>query len=43
MKMIEWIFYTANIKQKMFAVTVCDRKTRKEIYDRRKERRNGSN
>lgn len=38
-KIIAWIlwwnFCTANMKQKMFAVTVCDHKIRKEIYDSR--------
>ena len=29
---LQWIFCTANMKRKMFAVTVCDRKTRKKIY-----------
>ena len=29
---MQWIFCTANTKQKIFVVTVCDRKIRKEIY-----------
>jgi len=31
------------MKQKIFVVTVCGRKIRKEIYDRREERRNSQN
>lgn len=31
------VFCTANMKQKIFVVTICDRKIRKEIYDRREE------
>ena len=29
---MQWIFCTVNTKQKIFVVTVCDRKIRKEIY-----------
>ena len=43
MKMVAWIFGTANMKQKTFVVKKFDRKIRKEIYDRREERRNCSN
>ena len=36
-------FCTANMKQKIFVVTDCDRKNPEEIYDGREERRNCSN